>query len=110
MIVENFVGVEVESEVAVPSVDRGCQQIDVVLIDAPVTVEIPLFRNDDLVDPSGRSLVMSSATASYVVETVGNLESEDDTTLQGTIAGNLLLDPAFRQSDALGEAPLILLD
>ena len=48
--------------------------------------------------------------AAELYETVGNLESEDDTTLQGTIAGNLMLDPAFRQSDALGEAPLILLD
>lgn len=69
-----------------------------------------LLTTRDLVDPSGRSLVMSSATVSYRVESPTGDALEDDTTLRGTIAGNVLLDPTFRLPDAAAEPSLVLLD
>lgn len=69
-----------------------------------------LLTSQDLADPSGRPLVMSSATVSYRVESATGDTLEDDTTLRGTIAGNVLLDPTFRLPDAAAEPPLVLLD
>lgn len=69
-----------------------------------------LLTSRDLADPSGRSLVMSSATVSYRVESATGDALDDDMTLRGTIAGNVLLDPTFRLPDAAEEPPLVLLD
>ena len=70
---------------------------------------VRLLSGHDLLDPSGRTLVMTSATASYLVESLGD-ENGEDATLTATIAGNILLDPELRLPEQAGEPPLVLLD
>jgi hypothetical protein len=70
-----------------------------------------LLAAQDLVDPSGRSLTLSSAAASFVVEVDNGEEDEAIGSLTSTIAGNFLLDPEYAGTpEASLEPPLVLLD
>ncbi len=70
-----------------------------------------LLSAQDRFDPSGEPLVLSSATASFAVETDPLSETASETSLTSTITGNFLLDPEFVSEPAgSSEPPLVLLD
>ena len=72
---------------------------------------VRLLASRDMFDPSGARLRLSSATASFLVETESPDEGAADTSFASAITGNFLLDPEFLSMPAEStDPPLVLLD